>query len=216
MSSHVELPDVITPRLNTSTALGQALISMFKSVEAELQLRNAMSGAVKVIVFGGCAVHLYTNHRVSTDVDAEIYEASVPGDFHLRTLLAEVPEQFVDEKSGRLMELNYDLQYNTSFGPIHEDYWARSLPLEEFSVESPLHVHIAAPVDIAISKLGRATEQDIGDIMALLRAGFILTTELRRLALQAIDVYVGNKEPPTSVLNLIFQDYLETTDGEAR
>lgn len=134
---------------------------------------------------------------------------------HLQTLLAEVPEHFVDEQSGRLMELNYDLQYNTSFGPIHEDYWERSLPLADFSVESPLHVHIAAPVDIAISKLGRATDQDIGDVKALLRAGFILTTELRRLALQAIDVYVGNKEPPTSVLTNILQDYLETTDGDA-
>ena len=66
-------------------------------------------------------------------------------------MLAEIPEQFVDERSGRLMELNYDLQYNTSFGPIHEDYWERSLPLTEFPIESPLHVHVAAPVDIAIS-----------------------------------------------------------------
>ncbi|WP_347904314.1 DUF6036 family nucleotidyltransferase [Pseudomonas purpurea] len=188
---------------------------MFKSVEAELELEGAESGAVKVIVFGGCAVHLYTNHRVSTDVDAEIYYANVPEGLHLQTLLAEVPEQFLDERSGRLMELNYDLQYNTSFGPIHEDYWERSLPLVEFPVESPLHLHIAAPIDIAISKLGRATDQDISDIMALLRAGFILTAELRRLALQAIDVYVGNKEPPTSVLTNILQDYLENIDGEA-
>jgi hypothetical protein len=79
-----------------------------------------------------------------------------------------------------------------------------------------LHIHIAAPIDIAISKLGRATDQDVGDIMMLLRAGFIVTTELRRLALQAIDVYVGNKEPPASVLTHILQDYLENTDDEAR
>ncbi|KJZ46794.1 MULTISPECIES: DUF6036 family nucleotidyltransferase [Pseudomonas] len=211
----MELPEVITPRVNTNTALGQALISMFKSVEAELELENAVPGAVKIILFGGCAVHLYTHHRVSTDVDAEIYEANVPKGLHLQTMLAEIPEQFVDERSGRLMELNYDLQYNTSFGPIHEDYWERSLPFTEFPVESPLHVHIAAPVDIAISKLGRATDQDIGDIKALLRAGFILTTEFRRLALQAIDVYVGNKESPISVLTNILHDYLESTDDEA-
>jgi len=211
----MEMPEMITPRLNTRTALGQALVSMFKSVEAELTSESAKPGAVKFMVFVGCAVHLYTNHRVSTDVDAEIYEASLPDGFDLRMLLAQVPEQFRDEKSGRLMELNYDLQYNTSFGPIHEDYWVRSLTLEEFPVESPLHVHIAAPIDIAISKLGRATDQDIGDIMALLRAGFILSSELRRLALQAIDVYVGNKEPPTSVLNHILQNYLEDTDDEA-
>ncbi|WP_411960090.1 DUF6036 family nucleotidyltransferase [Pseudomonas mandelii] len=211
----MDLPDVINPRVNTSTALGQALISMFKSVEAELVLESADTGAVKIIVFGGCAVHLYTNHRVSTDVDAEIYEANVPKGLHLQTMLAEVPEEFVDERSGRLMELNYDLQYNTSFGPVHEDYWERSLPLAEFPNESPLHVHIASPIDIAISKLGRATDQDIGDIMALLRSGFILTIELRRLALQAIDVYVGNKESPTSVLENILQNYLENTDDEA-
>lgn len=211
----MDLPGAVTPRVNTSTALGQALISLFKSVETELVLDDAEPGVVKVIVFGGCAVHLYTNHRVSTDVDAEIYSAKVPEGLHLQTLLAEVPEQFVDDRSGRLMELNYDLQYHTSFGPIHEDYWERSLPLAEFPIESPLHVHIAAPVDIAISKLGRATDQNIGDIMALLRAGFIVTTELRRLALEAIDVYVGNKESPTSVLANILQDYLEKSDGEA-
>ena len=155
------------------------------------------------------------NHRVSTDVDAEVYEANVPQALHLQTMLAEIPEQFVDERSGRLMELNYDLQYNTSFGPIHEDYWERSLPLTEFPIESPLHVHVAAPIDIAISKLGRATDQDIDDIMALLRSGFILSTELHRLALQAIDVYVGNKEPPISVLTHILHDYLESSDDEA-
>lgn len=133
----MELPEVITPRVNTNTALGQALISMFKFVEAELELENAGPGAVKIILFGG------THHRFSSDVDAEIYEANVPEGLHLQTMLAEVPEQFVDERSGRLMELNYDLQYNTSFGPIHEDYWERSVPFTEFPVESPLHVHIA-------------------------------------------------------------------------
>ncbi|MNN52612.1 hypothetical protein D3C81_1673220 [compost metagenome] len=74
---------------------------------------------------------------------------------------------------------------------------------------------IAAPVDLAISKLGRATEQDIGDIEKLLRRGLILTTDLNRLALQAIDVYVGNQEPPRSILRSIIADYLETTDDEA-
>lgn len=212
----MELPDVLTPRVNTATALGQALVSMFKSVEAQLALEKAEPGALKIIVFGGCAVHLYTNHRISTDVDAEIYEVNVPEGFELQSILAQIPELFVDEQSGRLMELNYDLQYNTMLGPIHEDYWERSLPLTEFPMQSPLHVHIAAPVDVAISKLGRATDQDIGDIMALLRAGFVQSTAFHRLALQAIDVYVGNRAQPTSILINILQDYLETTDDEAR
>lgn len=211
----METPYVVAPRLNTSSSLGQALISMFKSIEVELILEGAKPGAVKVIVFGGCAVHLYTHHRVSTDVDAEIYCTNIHHKLRLQTLLAECPEQFFDEQSGRVMELNYDLQYNTGFGPLHEDYWERSIPLAEFTAESALHLHIAAPIDIAISKLGRATDQDVGDIMALLRAGFIVTTEFRRLALQAIDMYVGNKEPPASVLTNILHDYLETEVDEA-
>ena len=192
----MQIPDFVVPRLNTSSALGQALISMFRAIEMELTLEGASPGAVQVIVFGGCAVHLYTHHRVSTDVDAEIYCANTQDTLRLRTLLAEFPEQFFDEQSGRVMELNYDLQYNTSFGPLHEDYWERSLPLEEFPLESALHLHVAAPIDIAISKLGRATDQDVDDIMALLRAGFIVTAELRQLALQAIDMYLATKSHP--------------------
>ena len=51
--------------------------------------------------------------------------------------------------------------------------------------------------------------------MVLLRAGFILATEFRRLALQAIDMSVGNKESPRSILTNILHDYLETEVDEA-
>ncbi|PAV92812.1 hypothetical protein WR25_06713 [Diploscapter pachys] len=176
------------PHLNTQSDLGQALISMFKSVEAEMVQEQAGPGALKIIIFGGCAVHLYTHHRVSVDVDAECYENSLAEPFDLQALLAEVPQAFFDAQSGRMLELHYDLHYTTTFGPIHEDYLERSLPLAEFPETSPLHIRIAAPVDIAISKLARASEQDLSDIHALLRSGLILTTDLRRLALEAIDV----------------------------
>ncbi|WP_230982105.1 hypothetical protein [Pseudomonas sp. Bc-h] len=39
--------------LNCDTALGQALIAMFVSLERELIAENALPGALKVIVFGG-------------------------------------------------------------------------------------------------------------------------------------------------------------------
>lgn len=48
----MELLPVVTPRINTNTALGKALVSMFKSVEAELTQESADPGAVKIIVFG--------------------------------------------------------------------------------------------------------------------------------------------------------------------
>lgn len=209
------LGQVRPPLLNCDTALGKALIAMFSSLELELWTECSPAGSLTLIVFGGCAVHLYTSHRVSTDIDAELFNVAVPSHVNVRGLLAELPEEFLDEGSGRLLELSYDFNFTTCLGPLHEDYLERAIRLEPFSFESPLHVWIASPVDLAISKLGRASDQDISDIFALLRSGFILASDFRYLALAAIDCYVGNHEPPTSVLRNILQDYLETLDGES-
>jgi hypothetical protein len=201
--------------LNCDTALGQALIAMFVSLERELMAENALPGALKVIVFGGCAVHLYTSHRVSMDIDAEFFSVDLPSQINLRELLAQLPEEFLNEQTGRIMELTYDLKFSTGLGPLHEDYLERGILLDVSGPASPLQVLIASPVDVAISKLGRGSDQDISDIFALLRTGFILASDFERLALQAIDCYVGNHEPPTSILRNILQDYLETADGDS-
>lgn len=208
--------DVRPAFVNCETALGQALIAMFRSLESELIAEGASPGALVVFIFGGCAVHLYTNHRVSTDVDAEFFEVAVPSNLNIRqSLTLAPPRKFVDGALGRVMELSYDLQFTAGLGPLHEDYLQRGVSLEAFPSDSPLQVMIASPVDLAISKLGRGTDQDISDIFALLRTGFILASDFERLALDAIDCYVGNHEPPTSILRNILQDYLEPPHGES-
>jgi hypothetical protein len=208
-----ENPDAARPAvINQNTALGKAMVAMFSSLESELAQEGAGAGALTVIVFGGCAVHLYTSHRISMDVDAEFLDVAIPEGVNLSELLLELPEMFMDEKTGRLIELSYDLKFSTCLGPLHEDYLERGVRLDAFGPDATLEVLIASPVDIAISKLGRASDQDISDIYALLRTGFVLAADFERLALQAIDCYVGNHEPPTSILRNILQDYLEPTD----
>ena len=208
----IEAPDVHTAIVDTSKPLGQAVVAMFKGVQEELD--GYAPGSVKIIIFGGVAVHLYTNHRVSVDIDGEIFycDRSLSKDELIENLGA-TPESFIDP-AGRTLALNYDLTFNTTLGPLHEDYLDRAIRLKEFDEDSPIHIFLAAPLDLAISKLGRATEQDIEDIEKLLRMGLILTTDLNRLATHAIDVYVGNKEPPTSILKRIIADYLETNDED--
>ncbi|KPN93032.1 DUF6036 family nucleotidyltransferase [Pseudomonas nunensis] len=208
----VEVPDVLPAIVDTSKPLGQAVVAMFKGVQEELD--GYPSGSVKIIIFGGVAVHLYTHHRVSVDIDGEIFHCDRSlSKAELIESLGATPESFIDP-TGRTLALNYDLTFNTTLGPLHEDYLERAIRLEEFDEASPIHIWIAAPLDLAISKLGRATDQDIEDIEKLLRMGLILTTDLNRLALQAIDVYVGNKEPPYSILKRIIADYLETNDDD--
>jgi hypothetical protein len=200
------LPRIIPPTINTSTPLAQALISLLRGVAQELS--EYPGGAVKIIIFGGCAVHLYTGHRVSSDIDAEIFETISLSGHDAATLLAEFPEEFFDTDSGRTLELNWDLGFTTTLGPLHEDYLERGIRMSEFPDGSPIHVYVAAPVDVAISKLGRAQEHDLLDIAAMLRKGLIDVEELRRLADQAIDCYVGNRQTPTGVLKNLLDDYL--------
>jgi hypothetical protein len=186
---------------------------MFQGVEEELA--GYQPGSVKIIIFGGVAVHLYTNHRVSVDVDGEMFYCNRAIDKQaLIESLGATPETFIDPSTGRVLSLNYDLTFNTTLGPLHEDYLDRAIPLEAFSSMSALHILIAAPVDLAISKLGRATDQDLEDIETLLTHGLVSTVELERLALQAIDVYVGNKESPRSILRGIIGNW-ETTHEES-
>ncbi len=200
------LPRIIPPAIDTRTPLAQALISLLRGVAAELH--GQPGGAIKIIIFGGCAVHLYTGHRVSTDIDGEIFETiNLPGG-KAAALLAEFPQEFLDVDTGRTLELNWDLGFTTTLGPLHEDYLERGIRMSEFPDESPIHVYVAAPVDVAISKLGRAQEHDLNDIAAMLRKGLIDVDELRRLADEAIDCYVGNQQAPATVLKHLLDDYL--------
>jgi len=59
----------------------------------------------------------------------------------------------------------------------------------------PKLVKIAAPVDLAISKLGRFAQHDQDDIQDLIDCGFIGFDEFKCLASDAISVYVGNTIP---------------------
>lgn len=202
----MQIPDFVVPRLNTSSALGQALISMFRAIEMELTLEGASPGAVQVIVFGGCAVHLYTHHRVSTDVDAEIYCANTQDTLRLRTLLAEFPEQFFDEQSGRVMELNYDLQYNTSFGPV------LSSALDTL-VKSPLNQADDAALVSAAKAVWYSDTNLVGEVRAFMqehssevelrRAGYLLerftrfscATDSRvKEALKALELFSASRQ----------------------
>lgn len=201
--------------IDTSRPLGQALIAMFKGVEEELA--GHLPGSVKIIIFGGVAVHLYTGHRVSVDVDGEVFHCDRSlNKAQLIESLGSTPESFIDPGTGRTLALNYDLTFNTTLGPLHEDYLERAIPLKEFNEGSPIYILIAAPVDLAISKLGRATDQDIEDIDTLLMHGLVSPVDLERLALEAIDVYVGNKDSPRSILLNLIAEREATDDYETQ
>lgn len=76
---------------------------------------------------------------------------------------------------------------------MHDDAHDDSLPLALDGIDSRvLDVRILTPADLAVSKLGRFSEQDRADIAALARRGLVTAARLRTRALEALDNYVGD------------------------
>lgn len=187
-----------------NTPLGEAVSRLFCRVLPLLE--GQAPGTMRVYVFGGCAVHLLTHSRGSADIDAEVHAAQFLRRDEVVAVLAE-PEFY--EQGDQDLTVEFDPNYNTSLGPLHEDYLDRAIPLFGFSGDQPLHVYVAAGVDLAISKLGRYTDQDKADIEALINSGRVDVEEFVTLATQAIDYAIGNRSGMLNSLADVAGPYLE-------
>jgi hypothetical protein len=137
-------------------------------------------------VAGGAALHFHTGKLVSVDVDAT---------FSRRIALPDGLDVAYRDEDGAARLLHFDRQYNDTPGLMHEDAQDDSIPLALEGIDpGVLEVRILAPVDLAVSKLGRFTDQDRADVAALARRGLVTPADLERRAIEALDVYVGDTQ----------------------
>ena len=186
--------------------MGKAVLKMFSQLgeKASLLYPDLEPGSVKAFVFGGAAVHLYTNARGSHDVDAEIVGAG-----------SLAPEDLVvtyEDEEGEDQILVWDSNYNPTLAPLHEDYMDDAICITDDQSET-LWVYLVAAVDLAVSKLGRFAAHDREDIKELARKGLINTELLRERAEEAFVYYVGNVETARGSLNIAVSD-LHLIDDE--
>jgi hypothetical protein len=139
---------------------------------------------VRMYVAGGAALHLYTGQRLSDDIDASFsHRIALPDDL-------EVSYKGAD---GTAELLYFDRQYNDTLGLLHEDAYDDAIPLTLDGVDPGLlDVRLLSPLDLAVSKLGRFSEQDRDDIVALARLKLVNSGGLRKRAQAAIAGYVGD------------------------
>lgn len=139
---------------------------------------------IQMYVAGGAALHFHTGERVSVDVDAV---------FSRRIALPDGLEVAYRDEDGAARLLYFDRQYNDTLGLMHENAHADSLPLTLPEIDSRvLDVRILTPLDLAVSKLGRFSEQDRADIAALARRRLIDPASLESRATEALGGYVGD------------------------
>jgi hypothetical protein len=141
---------------------------------------------IKMYVAGGAALHLYTGERVSEDIDAV---------FSRHIALPENLEVGYQDADGAARLLYFDRQYSDTLALMHEAAQADSVPLSLPGIDAHrLDVRLIAPLDLAVSKLSRFSEQDRDDIVTLARRKLIKAAALRSRAEQALSGYIGSIE----------------------
>jgi hypothetical protein len=149
---------------------------------------------VKMYVAGGAALHLYTGERVSRDIDAV---------FSHRVALPDNLEVAYRDADGAAQLLYFDRQYNDTLSLMHEDAHEDSIPLQLAGIDPEvLDVRLLTPLDLAISKLSRFSQQDRADIVNLARHQGIRSDELRMRAQQALGGYVGSIDRVSGAIEL--------------
>ena len=91
--------------------------------------------------------------------------------------------------------LYFDRQYNDTLGLMHESAHKDSVPLSLDGVDRRvIDARLLTPLDLAISKIGRLSDQDRDDIALLARRGLVDPMKLRKRAQEAAAGYVGDME----------------------
>lgn len=165
-------------------------VAAFRELAARIaaSLREVARRAlpIRMFVAGGAALHFHTGERVSVDVDAT---------FSRRIALPDGLDVAYRDEDGTARLLYFDRQYNDTLGLMHEDAQDDSIPLVLEGIEpGVLDIRILTPLDLAVSKLGRFSEQDRADIAALARRGLVNASDLERRAIEALGAYVGDTQ----------------------
>ncbi|MEL6579423.1 MAG: DUF6036 family nucleotidyltransferase [Cyanobacteria bacterium J06621_12] len=168
---------------HTETPFSQAIFKMFDNLDSSLLKNNAdlsnEGEAIRVYLFGGCAVHLHIGSRVTNDVDAELKKISkLPID----ELLIK-PVTFKNDQ-GLRKSLYLDRNFDKSLASIDPEYEDRAIFLytTKFKLVS---IYLVSAVDIAVSKLSRFEINDRQDIKNLYLQGLFTSKEFQDVASEA-------------------------------
>jgi hypothetical protein len=172
------------PLLRADPEYLKAFSTIMSRIEHALGAKRAAMPIIACVA-GGAALHFYTGARVSKDIDAKLTA---------RVLLDPSDLQVAyRDADGHARLLYFDTQYNDSFALLHQNAYDDATPIALEGVDARrLTVKLLTPLDLAISKLSRFSDQDRLDIRTLARERLIAATQLRRRAEEALPDYVGN------------------------
>jgi hypothetical protein len=140
---------------------------------------------VRMFLAGGMAQHFYSGGRYTEDVDASFsHRLMVPA--------KDLTIDYVRE-DGSPATLYFDANYSDTFALMHPDHRKDSREWPGIGNERRLiQLYVLSPIDLALSKVSRFSEQDHADILVLAEHGLVDADELRARATEALEYYVGD------------------------
>lgn len=178
--------------------LTEALREMLDRMDSTLRASGYAGSPVIMYLAGGVAVNYYCGTRYTEDVDAS---------FSRRILLPQDLSVNYRRKDGTDAFIYFDYNYHTSFALFHDEFEESAREWEGIGNEQRLvHLRVLSPVDLAVSKLSRFSEQDRADIRALAVESHFTPAQLRERAMAALANFIGDKRPVITSLDLIRRD----------
>ncbi|WP_305906288.1 DUF6036 family nucleotidyltransferase (plasmid) [Methylomarinum sp. Ch1-1] len=168
-------------KLHTETSFAKAIQEIFTRISE--MIPDEFNKSVHAIVAGGAAVHFYTGARTSHDLDAEFT--------HRIILPQDLVVIYQDEQDQQEKELVFDVNYTPVLGLIHEDYIQDAVYVYSPGENKKLKIYVLSPVDLAVSKLSRYSDNDKADIEALAKEKLFTAEELKQRAEHALTGYIG-------------------------
>lgn len=196
--------DALQGPMNPASSFTEAIYRLLSQFAEKLALQGAPEHSVCVYVFGGCAVHLYSSARVSSDLDMQVETVVVSARQIAEAKRSAGKVYIAVGPDGAYDILEIDRTYTSAIGPLQEDFPDRAKVIEA-STGSPLIVMLPAPEDLALSKLGRLSEVDVEDILLLMESPSASWDLLSSLTSDAEKYYPGVPGALTSKLNYVIK-----------
>lgn len=174
----------ILAQLHMDTPLAEAIFELTDGLEELLteKLEGIPPGSVKAYIFGGCAIHLYTNVRGSNDLDVALDAAKI---LDVDSFIIELDPVYFDDPERGPSTLDWDTSFNVGIPSLGPDYKENAYLLN--GGDNILHVYVVSAVDVAVSKLSRLAADDMNDIKALYERGYFTLDNFRGVAQDAVD-----------------------------
>jgi len=182
--------------------LTEALRAMVDRIEDSLRQSGYQGPPIQARIAGGMAVNYWCGTRYTQDVDADFSRKIVPP----KNLAVQYTQ-----KNGANAYIYFDYNYNTSLALLHENFDVDSVLHESLNRPNSkgprlVEVRVLSPLDLAVSKLARYTENDRRDIYALALNKLITAESLRARAEEALHNFVGDKRPLQTTIDIVCRD----------